>query len=676
MEQQKIYERIRTLTEQLNRYRDEYYNKNAPSVSDEVYDRLFDELTQLEKASEIVMANSPTQTVGYPAVSELQKTAHAIPLLSLDKTKSSEDLLRFMGEQPCMLMFKLDGLTMKLTYENGRLMEAATRGNGDIGEIVTHNARGIAGIPVQIPFSRRLVVTGEAYIRPSDFEALKTSVTDGMGEPYKNGRNLAAGSVRLLDPAACKERKVSFTAFSVLDGMDDAPLHSVRLNALKLLGFNICPFITNKRPLKLEELEGGIEQLKRRAKDSDYPIDGIVVKYNDVAYGASCGRTGHHYKDGLAFKFEDDLFETRMTAVEWNPSRTGEITPVAIFETVEIDGCSVSRASLHNLSFMENLELMPGNRILVSKRNMIIPHVEENLDRGGFDLQRLVPPCCPCCGQPTRIHEMVSTENGEQKTTRTLFCDNESCDTRRLRQFVHFVGKKAMDIDGISEGTLEKLIGWGWLHSCADIYRLDRYANEIVCMEGFGQKSWSKLWEAIQKSRDTSFERFLVAMDIPMVGSTASRALSELFHGSLDEFEAAVCSQYDFTQIPDFGDTLNSNIHEWFQSEEHWALWAEMREILNMLPPVEEAPDAGDRSSISLNGMIIVVTGKVEPYTREEIHAFIRSKGGVPGDSVTKKTSCLVCGDKPGSKLQKAKELGISVLSPAEFFSLFEPIKQ
>ena len=232
-----------------------------------------------------------------------------------------------------------------------------------------------------------------------------------------------------------------------------------------------------------------------------------------------------------------------------------------------------------------------------------------------------------------------------------------------------------MDIDGLSEGTLEKLIGWGWLHSYADIYQLDRYANEIVCMEGFGQKSWSKLWEAIQRSRDTSFERFLVEMDIPMVGSTASRALSELFHGSLDEFEAAVCSRYDFTQLPDFGDTLNNNIHEWFQSEEHWALWAEMREILNVLPPEEKVQEAGDRPSISLNGMIIVVTGKVDPYTREEIHAFIRSKGGVPGDSVTKKTSCLVCGDKPGSKLQKAKELGISVLSPAEFFSLFEPIK-
>ena len=676
MEEQKSYERIRTLTDQLNRYRDEYYNKNAPSVSDDVYDRMFDELVQLEKESGIVMANSPTQTVGYPAVSELQKTAHAIPLLSLDKTKTSEELLRFMGDQPCMLMFKLDGLTMKLTYENRRLVEAATRGNGDIGEIVTHNARGISGIPTLIPFPGRLVVTGEAYIRPSDFEALKTSVTDGTGEPYKNGRNLAAGSVRLLDPAACKERKVSFTAFSVLEGMDDTPLHSARLNTLKPLGFNVCTFITNKRPLKLEELEGGIEQLKHRAKDSDYPIDGIVVKYNDAAFGASCGRTGHHYKDGLAFKFEDDLYETRMTAVEWNPSRTGEITPVAIFETVEIDGCSVSRASLHNLSFMENLELMPGNRILISKRNMIIPHVEENLDRGGFDLQRLVPPYCPCCGQPTRIHKTVNAESGEQKTTRTLFCDNESCDTRRLRQFVHFVGKKAMDIDGLSEGTLEKLIGWGWLHSYTDIYRLDRYANEIVSMEGFGQKSWSKLWEAIQRSRDTSFERFLVAMDIPMVGSTASRALSELFHGSLDEFEAAVCGQYDFTQLPDFGDTLNSNIHEWFQREEHWALWAEMREILNVLPPVKETPEAGDRSSISLNGMIIVVTGKVEPYTREEIHAFIRSKGGVPGDSVTKKTSCLVCGDKPGSKLQKAKELGITVLSPAEFFSLFEPIKQ
>ena len=671
--EQANYIKVRKLTDFLNLARDEYYNKNEPSISDADYDRLFDELNQLEQQTGIVMANSPTQTVGYPAVSKLEKTTHTIPLLSLDKTKSSADLLNFMGGQVCMLMLKLDGLTVKLTYENGQLREAATRGNGETGEIITHNTCGIRGIPLQIPFPGRLVITGEAFIRPSDFEKLRNKLLDSTGEPYKNGRNLAAGSVRLLDAAACKERCVTFLAFCVLEGMDEIPEHARRLVALKQLGFGVCHYIKNNRPLKIEELEGGIEQLKAKAEKGDVPIDGIVVKFNDVAYGQSCGRTGHHYKDGLAFKFEDDLFETKMYAVEWNPSRTGEITPVALLEPVSIDGCTVSRASLHNLSFMERLELMPGNRVLISKRNMIIPHVEENLDRGGFDLRRLVPPYCPCCSAPTRIHETKSIENGTERTTRTLFCDNESCATRHLRQFVHFVSKKAMDIEGLSEATLEKLIGWGWLHSYEDIYSLDRYSREIVCMDGFGEKSWRKLWDAIQRSRNTTFERFLIAMDIPMIGNTASRVLSQVFHGSLDVFENAVCGQYDFTQLPDFGDTLNHNIHEWFRNEENWYIWERLRSVLIISPPKPNEAVSNEPMS-SFAGMTIVVTGKVEPYTRDQIHAFIESKGGVPGSSVTKKTAYLVCGEKPGSKLQKATELGIPVLSPADFFKLFEPV--
>ena len=657
------YQRVHHLTTVLNRYRHEYYNLNAPTVEDQVYDRLFDELAALEKETGIRMGNSPTQTVGYPAVSKLEKTTHTIPLLSLDKTKSSEELLAFMGEQGVLLMLKLDGLTIKLTYENGVLQEASTRGDGNEGEIVTHNVTGITGIPSHIPFKGRLVVTGEAFIRPSDFAVLQATLVDSNGKPYKNGRNLAAGSVRLLDAKVCKERRINFMAFSVLEGFDNLALKSERLMQLWNLGFTVCHYLKSNRKMKLEELDMGIKMLQDYAKKYDVPIDGIVMSYNDVVYSKSCGRTEHHYKDGLAFKFEDDLFKTKLQTIEWTPTRTGEISPVAIFDTVEIDGCSVSRASLHNLSFIEALELRPGNRIIVSKRNMIIPHVEENLDRGAFDLQSVIPAKCPCCGEPTRIHI-----NGETNGTKTLFCDNPACETRRLRQFVHFVGEKAMNIEGLSEVTLEKLIGRGFLHSFMDIYQLDRYKDEVIKMDGYGERSWQRLWDAIQRSRDTTFERYMIAMDIPMVGNTASRTLSRQFNASLEAFEDAIFQQFDFTQLPDFGETLHKNIHAWFQSEENWYTWAELRNYVTIAPPVAPVPISVPGNPFM--GKTVVVTGKVEPYSRTGINAKIEALGARAGSSVSSKTDYLICGENAGSKLEKAQSLGITVLTPAEFFRM------
>ena len=662
--------RQRELTDRLNRYRNEYYNLNSPSVSDAVYDRLFEELQDLESATGVQMANSPTNTVGYPAVSKLEKTNHSIPLLSLEKVKNAEDLCRFMGEHQVMFMLKLDGLTIKLTYEGGKLVEAATRGDGDVGEIVTHNTRAISGIPANIQYEDRLVVTGEAFIRPSDFEQLKTTLVDSDGKPYKNGRNLAAGSVRLFDAGTCLGRRLMFMPFNVLEGMEELPRKSERLKALRPLGFLPCKYMVTKRPLTQKETEDGIRQLKEYAADADIPIDGIVITYNDIALSKSCGRTGHHYKDGLAFKFEDDLFQTKLQTIEWTPGRTGEIAPVAIFEPVEIDGCEVSRASLHNLSFIEDLELAPGCRILVSKRNMIIPHVEENLDRGNFSMDAVIPHQCPCCGEPTRIHETKGRgENGEERSIKTLFCDNAACETRRLKQFVHFVSKKAMNIEGLSEGTLEKLIGRGWIHSYLDIYRLDQHKDEIIQMEGFGEKSWQRLWDAIQQSRNTTFERYVIAMDIPMVGNTASRVLCREFHGSLDEFRDAVYGGYDFRQLPDFGETLHSNIQEWFNEEENFCIWEELQMMMNIQKPVETDNQTVNQNN-RFSGKTIVVTGKVEPYTRDEMNSLITSLGAVAGSSVTRKTDYLVCGEKAGSKLSKARELGIPVLTPEEFFRM------
>ena len=374
------------------------------------------------------------------------------------------------------------------------------------------------------------------------------------------------------------------------------------------------------------------------------------------------------HKDGLAFKFEDDTYETVLRSIEWTPSRTGEIAPVAIFDTVEIDGCAVSRASLHNLSFIENLELAPGCRIKVSKRNQIIPHVEENLDRDCYAREKVVPARCPCCGQPTRIHTTKNTVNGEEKVTAALFCDNEQCETRKLRKFVHFASPKALNIMGLSESILEKFIGKGWLHSYMDIFALDKHRAEIVQMEGFGEKSWQNLWDAIQHSRITTFEQYLTAMDIPMVGSTASKAICQRFRGNLAEFETAVCQSFDFTQLPDFGETLHRNICQWFRSEENWTIWTELRRLvcIKTYQPPAASTDMGN----PFVGKTLVVTGKVEPYTRDGINAKIESLGAHAGSSVSSKTDYLICGENAGSKLAKAQELGIKILSPDEFFRM------
>ena len=670
MSNSSMVRQIQERVDLLNRYRDEYYNKNAPSVSDEVYDRLFDGLVDMEETTGICLSDSPTQAVGYPAVSALEKVRHEIPLLSLEKTKSLDEVIRFGGGRAILLMLKLDGLTVKLTYENGELVEASTRGDGEVGEIITHNARTFRNIPLRIPYSERLVVTGEAFIHKKDFETLRETFLDSTGSPYRNARNLAAGSVRLLDGAVCKERKISFIPFNVLEGLEETPeargSKNEKLYQLYYLGFGLCNSYFTVTNYTSEGIARIIDQLKAEAAKADVPIDGIVITYDEPEYSRTCGRTGHHYKDGIAYKFEDELFESVLRSVEWNPSRSGEITPVAIFDTVEIDGCEVSRASLHNLSFIENLELMPGCRVLVSKRNMIIPHVEENLDRGGFCMDKLIPHTCPCCGEPTRIQITREVIAGREHITKTLCCDNPVCDMRHLRRFVHFVSKKAMDIVGLSEATLERFIGCGWLHTFMDLYRLDEHQDDIVQMEGFGERSWQRLWEAIEHSRNTTFERYLISMDIPMIGNSASRELCRRFNGSLRAFESAVDNGYDFTQIPDFGETLHLNIHEWFQSEENRILWEELQTMMN----IEKRTTTVQNEGNIFMGKTIVVTGKVEPYTRDGINAVIASLGAHPGSSVSKNTDYLICGENAGSKLEKARSLGVPVLSPAEFFRM------
>lgn len=489
----------------LNHHRHSYYNLDAPVITDAEYDRLFDELKQMEEETGIVLSNSPTQSVGYLPISELEKAPLQTALLSLDKTKQLSELFSFIGGRRVLLMLKLDGLTVELGYENGHFMQAFTRGNGLIGENITHNIPALQNVPLTIPYKGRLRVTGEALILKNDFEELKQTLVDSKGNPYRNSRNLASGSIRCLDPKTCAKRKVRFLAFKVLEGLDTPPGYEdskgYRLSQLEELGFEVCPHLSIDSTLYTQEnLEMDIGQLQKKADDASLPIDGMVVSYNSISYSNSCGQTGHHYKDGLAYKFEDEQFETVLTKIEWTPTRFGEIAPVGIFDTVEIDGCEVSRASLHNLTFIKDLELVPGCRIMVSKRNMIIPHIEENLDRGRYI--NLAPPVCPCCGSATRIH---SRQTCDGRMIETVHCDNPTCDSQILRKFEHFTSKKAMNIENISRATLDKFLELGYLQSFQDIYHLDQHREAIIQLEGFGEKSFDRLWSSIQNSRNTTF---------------------------------------------------------------------------------------------------------------------------------------------------------------------------
>jgi len=648
---------MQDLAYRLNQWRHEYYNLNAPTVSDEVYDYHFNELKRLELEADFKLSNSPTRTVGYEVVDGLEKTTHTIPLLSLEKTKQTRDVMKFIGPHQVLMMHKLDGLTVKLEYENGTLIRASTRGNGEEGEVITHNVRTIKNIPAQIAYLERLVVVGEAFITKPTFDKLRETLRDSAGNQYKNARNMAAGSIRCYDSKVCAERGLMFSPFNVLEGMDRDSCKSSKISSLLNLGFAICEYLTLNLNPSEQQITKCIAWLRKIAEDEGIPIDGIVLTYNYIPHALACGRTGHHYKDSIAFKFDDDLYETILQDIEWQPSRTGELSPVAVFDTVTIDGCNVSKASLHNLTVIKDLELRIGCRILVSKRNMIIPHVEDNLDRDGFD-ESIIPEYCPCCNSYTRIDSDV------------LRCDNTTCGQQILRKFIHFVGKKAMDIEGLSESTLEKFIAKGWLQNFIDIFHLDQHGTDIQALEGFGAKSWQRLQDSIKRSLNTTFVRFMVAMDIPMIGRTASRELGRHFGNDLNNLEHAISEGFDFTSLEGFGETLNKNIHEWFKATANKQLWEDLKKLVN----IENTSTGAVSPSNQFSGKTIVVTGKLEHFTRDSIKTKIENLGATAGSTISRKTDYLIAGAKAGSKLDKAKSLGVTVLSESEFLSMTEGI--
>lgn len=611
---------MQNLIKQLNQYRDEYYNDNCPSVSDAEYDALFDKLTKLESETGLKYSNSPTQNVGCTPVDGLRKVKHSHPMLSLDKTKSINELKEFIGDKPVCLMWKLDGLTISLHYSGGELIGAETRGDGEVGEDVLHTVKAFANIPLHVDYMGDLVVDGEAIITYNDFEKYNEGLSED--ERAKNPRNLAAGSVRQLNPKITKQRNVKFFAWKCVKGCDNINSQCLRLSFLSQLGFDITKYTG------IFKVEDDIQRLKQSAIEKHIPIDGLVAMYDDIAYGETLGMTGHHPKHSLAFKFTDTEYETVLRNIEWDVSRTGLVNPTAVFDPVVIDGCTITRATLHNISYIEVLELGVGDTISIIKANDIIPKVVDNLTRSG---SYKIPVLCPCCHSKL----LINNANG----SKTLRCPNENCDGKIIDKLTHFVSKKAMNIDGLSEATIKKFYEKGWLRRYCDIYHLDDYKDEIMSMDGFGEKSWNKLWDSIEKSKNVKLSNYLVALSIPLVGITAAKTISKYFNGDYDEFFKAVRSDFDFTKLEDFGNELNKSLHD----------WGNRISVGNVILSKHLNFGKGENNTIKHNDFCadksFVVTGKLESFTRDGIKDFIEQHGGKVIGSVSSKCDYLINND-------------------------------
>jgi DNA ligase (NAD+) len=641
-------ERIKDLVKQLNQYRNEYYNQNKPSVTDSVYDKLFDELSLLEKECNFTLSNSPTKTVGYEVVSKLQKVTHKTPLLSLDKTKSVDELNQWRKDKDTILMLKADGLTIEPIYENGQLNIASTRGNGEIGELITHNALHFQNLPKTISFDGYLRLSGEAIIHWNDFNEINSKLSEE--EKYKTPRNLVSGSTRNLDSKICAERKVCFYAFEVLEcssQLKDSKFE--RFQWLHDLGFEIIPFM---KIFNNSDLNIAIKAIKELGEMSLIPFDGEVLTFDSVSYSNSLGKTQHHPLFSIAYKFNDETEETVLRQVEWNTTRSGQINPTGIFDTIELDGTEVSRASLFNLTFIKNLKLSIGCHIKISKRNMIIPYIEENLDKDRGDL--FFPIKCPSCNERTYIENTGTAE--------FLYCKNSNCQAQLLDKFVHFVSRDAMNIEGLSEQILEKFINKGFLKSFADIYwSIHDHHNQIVQMDGFGNRSYDKLIKAIEKSKNVKMENFLVSLGIDGVGIGTAKLLTKKFQTVKNFINA---KNVELLNIDGIGDITAESICQY--RLEHLDIILDLMKYVTIIKPeTKQSTNLKD-----LTGISFVVTGNVTTFkNRKELEDLIVSLNGKLNGSVSKNTNYLLNNDleSVSSKNQKAKELGIPIISEEEF---------
>ena len=648
---------IRELINELNYYRDQYYNDSNSVVFDSEYDKKFDRLEALEKETGIIFSDSPTQTVGYIVNDKLEKMNLPIPMLSLAKTKEIKDIEKFATRGDYLVMKKYDGCSVSAMYENGELVWAASRGDGHTGENITDNFKTFVGVPKVIPYKKKLILAGEAIVLKSDFEDMNNCLLPGE-KPYSHPRNYVSGSIRQLNSGVCAERGIHFVVWDILEGFENEHLRSEKLYKASLDGFEVANYFVLKAK-DFKDVESDIDIFKSEAEQSGIPIDGIVVKYNDISFSKSLGFTSHHNNDALAYKFEDEIEETTLREIEWSVGKSGQLSPVAIFDPVILDGTIVQRASVHNLSYIKDMRLNIGDKIGIAKQNMIIPGVVKNYtaEDTGIDSHINPPTKCPVCGESLTIDTVRKVD--------VIRCDNPLCDGKKLELFKNFVSKQGMNIEGLSESTLKKFIDKGWLDEYADIYFLNKYERQIEKMPGFGHKSYEKLWNAIQESRNTSLDRVLVAIGIPNIGKSSAKAIAEKCDYDISIFISLITSQYDWSSIDDFGEATSDAINKWFNKPTNYAVFMNLLDWLTLIKPNKKTV-----SNNQFNGKTIVVTGTFHSMTRTQITQKLESMGAKVSNSVSKKTDYLLAGEKAGSKLEKAKGLNVTVLDEYTFMNM------
>ena len=651
MIQQSKMDRIKELVELLNKAGKSYYSEGRELMSNYEYDALYDELGMLEKETGYILSNSPTVNVGYEVLSELPKERHESPMLSLDKTKSPEALAEWLGSQKGLLSWKLDGLTIVLTYDNGQLQKAVTRGNGEVGEIITNNARVFKNVPVTIPFKGKLVLRGEAIITYSDFERINEQIPEADAK-YKNPRNLCSGSVRQLNNEITAQRNVHFFAFTLVSAQDvDFDNSRQRqFEWLKDQGFSVVEY----KMVTKDTILDTIEWFEKTIVTNDFPSDGLVILYDDIAYGDSLGRTAKFPRNAMAFKWTDETAETTLREIEWSASRTGLINPVAVFDPVELDGTQVSRASVHNISIVESLKLGIGDRIKVFKANMIIPQIAENLTQSG-NLE--IPEVCPVCGGKTQIKQV--------NDVKTLYCINEDCQAKHVKSFAHFVSRDALNIDGLSEATLEKFIQHGFLKNFCDLYHLEKFRDEIIALDGFGEKSYENLLTSVENSRNTTLPKFIYGLGIANVGLSNAKMIVQALGNDIEKIIHA--GRQELEKIDGVGAVIADTFASYFENEKNKEEFYKLLQEMH----IEKAPD--NQNNQILTGKVFVITGSLEHFeNRNQLKERIEQLGGRVTGSVTGKTSYLINNDShsTSSKNKTAAKLGVPVITENEFLEM------